>query len=154
FRPGGVSIQYARLSRTGVKAGLRVDTDTETINVGHETAAWPTNPVARLSRMREAAAGGHRLRWWRDALRRRLLAGADLVAATLTTLVAVRGSTSGLVLLAGLPIWILVAKMLGLYDRDHLALRHLTADEIPTILAWMTVGVGALAIVSSSTGVD
>jgi exopolysaccharide biosynthesis polyprenyl glycosylphosphotransferase len=38
--------------------------------------------------------------------------------------------------------------MLGLYDRDHLALRHLTSDEIPTIFAWITVGVVVLALVA------
>ena len=47
-----------------------------------------------------------------------------------------------------------MAKMLGLYDRDHIALRHLTADEIPTIVAWMTVGVGALALVCTFTGIE
>ena len=35
-----------------------------------------------------------------------------------------------------LPLWILSAKLLGLYDRDHRALRHLTVDEFPTIAAW------------------
>ncbi len=135
-----------------------MDTETKTIDVANETAAWPTNRVANrvadLSRTRDDAAGGHRLRWWRDALRRRMLAAADLVAAGLTTVIATRGSVSGLILLAGLPLWILVAKMLGLYDRDHIALRHLTVDEIPTLLAWMTVGVGAVALVSASTAVE
>ena len=135
-----------------------MDTDTKTIDVAPETAAWPANRVASrvadLSRTRDDAAGGHRLRWWRDALRRRMLAAADLLAAGLTTVIATRGSVSGLVLLAGLPVWILVAKMLGLYDRDHIALRHLTVDEIPTLLAWMTVGVGAVALVSASTGIQ
>jgi exopolysaccharide biosynthesis polyprenyl glycosylphosphotransferase len=129
-----------------------VETDTETIDVTRDRAGWPGGPAtsraAARGRVQARADGGHRLRWWRDALRRRMLAVADLLAATLATLLATRGSTAGLVLLAGLPIWILVAKMLGLYDRDHVALRHLTADEIPTILAWMTVGVGVIALVA------
>jgi exopolysaccharide biosynthesis polyprenyl glycosylphosphotransferase len=135
-----------------------VETDIKTIDVAREAAAWPANRVASrvadLSRTREEAAGGHRLRWWRDALRRRMLAVADLLTASLATVIATRGSVSGLILLAGLPVWILMAKMLGLYDRDHIALRHLTVDEIPTLLAWTTVGVAAVSLVSASTGVE
>ena len=37
-------------------------------------------------------------------------------------------------LLAFLPVWILVAKLAGLYDADHRALRHLTVDEAPAIV--------------------
>jgi exopolysaccharide biosynthesis polyprenyl glycosylphosphotransferase len=38
-----------------------------------------------------------------------------------------------------LPIWIVLAKLSGLYDRDHRVLRHLTVDELGTILTWATV---------------
>ncbi|MEA2421113.1 MAG: hypothetical protein QOF55_212, partial [Thermoleophilaceae bacterium] len=38
-----------------------------------------------------------------------------------------------------LPIWIVLAKLHGLYDRDHRALRHLTVDELGSIVAWSTV---------------
>jgi exopolysaccharide biosynthesis polyprenyl glycosylphosphotransferase len=136
-----------------------VDVETETINVAAaDAASWPADPPVQRSAARAAtdqdAGGSHRLRWWRDALRRRFLALADLVAAGVTTLLAIQGDGSALVLFAGLPLWILVAKMLGLYDRDHIALRHLTADEIPTIVAWMTVGVGALALVCTATGIE
>jgi exopolysaccharide biosynthesis polyprenyl glycosylphosphotransferase len=134
-----------------------VETETETIEVTRDRAGWPAGPVPagaalRPERTQARVAGHYRLRWWRDALRRRMLAVADVLAATLATLLATNGLTDGLVLLAGLPIWILVAKMLGLYDRDHIALRHLTADEIPTLLAWMTVGVAALALIAPAVG--
>jgi exopolysaccharide biosynthesis polyprenyl glycosylphosphotransferase len=134
-----------------------VETETETIDVTRDRAGSPAGPVSAGAALRsertQAGLGGHyRLRWWRDALRRRMLAVADVLAATFATLLATNGLTDGLVLLAGLPIWILVAKMLGLYDRDHIALRHLTADEIPTLLAWMTVGVAALALIAPAVG--
>jgi exopolysaccharide biosynthesis polyprenyl glycosylphosphotransferase len=38
-----------------------------------------------------------------------------------------------------LPIWIILAKLHGLYDRDHRELRHLTVDELGSIVAWSTV---------------
>ena len=34
------------------------------------------------------------------------------------------------------PIWIVTAKLAGLYDRDHRTLRHLTVDELPWLLVW------------------
>jgi exopolysaccharide biosynthesis polyprenyl glycosylphosphotransferase len=38
-----------------------------------------------------------------------------------------------------LPIWIVLAKLSGLYDHDHRALRHLTVDELGSIVTWATV---------------
>jgi exopolysaccharide biosynthesis polyprenyl glycosylphosphotransferase len=38
-----------------------------------------------------------------------------------------------------LPIWIVVAKLSGLYDHDHRTLRHLTVDELGSIVTWATV---------------
>jgi exopolysaccharide biosynthesis polyprenyl glycosylphosphotransferase len=35
-----------------------------------------------------------------------------------------------------LPLWIVVSKLCGLYDRDHSSLRHLTVDELPAIFFW------------------
>ena len=130
-----------------------MESETETTSAARaalEDGPWNGSGTATrdgVARSVAPAATGHRLRWWRDALRRRMLAAADLVAAALATVLVTRGSAAGMVLLIGLPVWILVAKMLGLYDRDHIALRHLTADELPTLLAWMTIGVGVLALV-------
>ena len=79
----------------------------------------------------------------RDALRRRMLAVADGVAVLVATLLAEWGSTHvGDVfwMLAILPVWLILAKLHGLYDRDHRALRHLTADELGSIITWATVG--------------
>ncbi|HEX2088134.1 MAG TPA: sugar transferase [Solirubrobacteraceae bacterium] len=78
----------------------------------------------------------------RDALRRRMLAGADATAVLLATAVAELGPLSSVQAfwtLALLPVWLLLAKLHGLYDRDHRALRHLTVDELASILTWSTV---------------
>ena len=37
--------------------------------------------------------------------------------------------------IAFVPAWIVIAKLLGLYDRDQRALRHLTVDELPNLVA-------------------
>ena len=42
-----------------------------------------------------------------------------------------------------LPLWVVLAKVQGLYDRDHRTLRHLTADEVPSILLWVVTGTAA-----------
>lgn len=75
-------------------------------------------------------------RWWRDARRRRMLAGADTVAGLLATAAVVVTATDSPWPLIFVPLWPLVAKLFGLYDRDHRAMRHLTADEVPGLLAW------------------
>jgi exopolysaccharide biosynthesis polyprenyl glycosylphosphotransferase len=83
-------------------------------------------------------------RWWRDARRRRLLALADCCAVALALAVALPPERV-VWMLAFLPVWILIAKLAGLYDADHRAMRHLTVDEAPAILAW-----GVVATLSAS----
>jgi exopolysaccharide biosynthesis polyprenyl glycosylphosphotransferase len=87
-----------------------------------------------------------RRRWWRDALRRRFLTGADLIATAIAAGVAVVPVSGTLWSLAFLPLWVLVAKLFGLYDRDHRALRHLTADEVPMLIAWGATITAMLAL--------
>ncbi len=85
---------------------------------------------------------------WKDALRRRLLAGADLVAAlvSLFVLAMVDSAPAALWAALGLPLFILVAKAQGLYDRDHARLRHLTADELGTLFYWATLSVAGVSL--------
>jgi exopolysaccharide biosynthesis polyprenyl glycosylphosphotransferase len=88
--------------------------------------------------------------WWRDSLRRRMLAVAD--AATVTVFSLSIGVLHGHVASAFwaealLPLWIVLAKLLGLYDRDHRTLRHLTADEVPSILLWVVTGSAATMLI-------
>src|SRR6266542_483194 len=82
-------------------------------------------------------------RQWRDALLRRMLALAD-ASAVLVVSVALATFVSGDVHQAlwsafFLPLWILLAKLFGLYDRDQRSLRHLPPE------ATLIVGEGPLA---------
>ena len=80
----------------------------------------------------------------RYALLRRLLACADLIAALLASVSLVILSESEVGQLAWsvvfLPAWIVIAKLLGLYDRDETTFRPLTVDEIPNVVLWALVG--------------
>jgi exopolysaccharide biosynthesis polyprenyl glycosylphosphotransferase len=51
------------------------------------------------------------------------------------------------------PVWILAAKLYGLYDRDHRSLRHLTVDELPIILLWTITCLAALAVFLNVSGI-
>lgn len=99
-------------------------------------AAEAINAGRVLAQRRGAAPRG---RWWRDARRRRLLALADLGAAAIATAVVAIPLTAAPWAFLTLPLWPLVAKLFGLYDHDHRALRHSTADEVPAILASLLV---------------
>ena len=83
----------------------------------------------------------------RDSVRRRLLAVADvagLVAAyALMWLVAPppHAEISERLALAGaLPVWVLVNKLIGLYDRDANLIHKSTLDEFPRILLSIVMG--------------
>ena len=96
------------------------------------------------------------VRWWRDARRRRLLALADCTAVAVALLCAVPPERA-IWVLAFLPVWIMVAKLAGLYDADHRTMRHLTVDEAPVIAAWGatgTVTVGLLAELTPAGALD
>jgi exopolysaccharide biosynthesis polyprenyl glycosylphosphotransferase len=74
-----------------------------------------------------------------EPLLRRMLALGDLLAVvTAAVLVGLWGSGPGaaLLLVLSAPIWIVTAKLAGLYDRDHRTLRHLTVDELPWLMVW------------------
>ena len=89
-------------------------------------------------------------RWWRDARRRRLLALTDCCSAALA-LAVVLPPERAIWALAFLPVWVLVAKLAGLYDADHRAVRHLTVDEAPVIVAWAVIGVTVVALLVQLT---
>jgi exopolysaccharide biosynthesis polyprenyl glycosylphosphotransferase len=102
------------------------------------TTSPPESSAGDRLRSRDFAKEAHG-RWWRDAFRRRLLAGSDVLSGLIALLVVVVPATDSPWALAFLPLWPLLAKIFGLYDRDHRALRHLTADEVPTLLAWQAL---------------
>jgi exopolysaccharide biosynthesis polyprenyl glycosylphosphotransferase len=72
----------------------------------------------------------------RDALHRRLLALADMSAAAvaLTAAILVGGGSPRIGVIATLPLIVLVAKVLGLYDRDQHVLHKATLEEVPGLL--------------------
>jgi exopolysaccharide biosynthesis polyprenyl glycosylphosphotransferase len=81
--------------------------------------------------------------------------GAAVIAAVLVAALGALSVAAGFWLVALLPVWIVLAKLNGLYDRDHRALRHLTADELGSIMTWATVAtalmMAAIALVPSGT---
>jgi exopolysaccharide biosynthesis polyprenyl glycosylphosphotransferase len=95
-------------------------------------------------------------RFWRDALRRRflLLADAAAIGATALGLSLWGDADASLLVLAFLPGWVVVAKLCGLYDRDHRSLRHLTSGELPFLLLWAVTGSAILAIAAVVVGTD
>ena len=89
-------------------------------------------------------------RLWRHVVLRRVLACADVTAGLLAGVSLVYSSGGDAVYLAWglayLPVWVLVAKLLGLYDRDEAVLRHLTVDEVPRLVLWALIGTSGLAL--------
>lgn len=81
---------------------------------------------------------------WRESLLRRMLASGDILA------VVFGGLSVGFLLgsnvsalfwtITLVPLWIVLAKLVGLYDRDQRSLRHLTIDETPLIAMWALLG--------------
>jgi exopolysaccharide biosynthesis polyprenyl glycosylphosphotransferase len=94
-------------------------------------------------------------RGWRDPLRRRMLALADLAALVVGALSLGLAFDSDvkrtLWAVVALPIWLIFAKLYGLYDRDHSALRHLTVDELPSIFFWTLTATAGTALILHAT---
>src|SRR6188472_3027526 len=89
-----------------------------------------------------------RRRFRRDSLRRRIIALGDGMAVVVAAVAvwasgAPAGSAAAVVLF--IPGWLLVAKVCGLYDRDHRSMRCLTIDELGRIVGLALAGTTALA---------
>ncbi len=113
-----------------------------------EPEALAVDTVERAFASEPAPTG--ELRWWRDVRRRRLLALADCCAVGLG-LAFVLPPERAIWLGAFLPVWILIAKLAGLYDADHRVMRHLTVDEASAICAWGVVGTVAVSLLGGLT---
>ena len=89
----------------------------------------------------------------RDGLLKRLLAFADALAAVLagaSLAVAVdQPLATAFWATTSVPLWLVLAKLHGLYDRDESVLHHLTVDEVPSIAAWAATGTAGLVVVLS-----
>jgi exopolysaccharide biosynthesis polyprenyl glycosylphosphotransferase len=87
----------------------------------------------------------------RDALTRRLLAAADLVGllGALTAASAIVGTSQGtrdaefdllVASLPTLPVWLVLFKLYGLYDRDIKRVSHATFDDLPWLFHALLIG--------------
>jgi exopolysaccharide biosynthesis polyprenyl glycosylphosphotransferase len=84
-----------------------------------------------------------------DAILRRALALADFAAVMLgaTTLaVLVDRADQAFWAATFAPVWLVLARLHGLYHRDQRALRHLTVDELPALVFWSLTGTAATAL--------
>ncbi len=117
----------------------------------HEAVGTRTHEIVSGRR------SGERLRR-RGWLVRRLLLVADLVGLIVAFVLSqwlVDGSVDpreSAVLLALLPVWILMAKIYGLYDRDEEHADHSTVDDVVGVFHLVTVGVWLLLFTSWVTG--
>ena len=79
----------------------------------------------------------------RDAYFRRLLATADVLAAGLALIVATSVGGDGdqlqLAAVLALPVFVVMAKLLGLYERDELVINKSTLDEAPAVFQLATL---------------
>jgi exopolysaccharide biosynthesis polyprenyl glycosylphosphotransferase len=117
-----------------------------------EAAGLATRSTPELEPVLVSEPGRAR-RTRRGWLVRRMLLAADLLALTASfAVVEVVFRSHGLVggvgigietviFLALLPLWVLAAKLYGLYDRDEERATHSTADEVVSVFHLVTVGV-------------
>ena len=88
-----------------------------------------------------------------DGFRRRLLAVADAIAVVLVgvsyAVIGPHSADMAFWAIVALPAWIVLAKVIGLYDQDHRALRHLTVDELSGIAVWALAGISMTALMSA-----
>ena len=88
---------------------------------------------------------------------RRLLALADMSAAAFALVLCLpllgRGDTAPPTLLLGLPLLVVIGKLLGLYDRDELVMRKSTLEEAPGLFQVATLFSLLLAIGEGTLGV-
>jgi exopolysaccharide biosynthesis polyprenyl glycosylphosphotransferase len=57
------------------------------------------------------------------------------------------GTDAGIWSLCAVPVWLVLAKLHSLYDRDHRSLRHLTVDETSSLVAWGVNGAAATVMI-------
>jgi exopolysaccharide biosynthesis polyprenyl glycosylphosphotransferase len=118
--------------------------------VGGIVAIRPQRSRPEIREAREARASHGGRRGW---LIRRLLVAADLcglaTAFVITDAMLGLGARLGeiapalelLIFLATLPVWILMAKLYGLYDRDEERTDHSTIDELAGVFHVVSLGV-------------
>ena len=134
-------------------AGRSINEGAQTDDAPPLTAHVVDLPVAAAAPATELTRTEHvllhateRLTQRRDTWHRRSLATADMLALVLAEAVvrlAIPPEATLLekwYLLLGLPLWVLLNKLLGLYDRDANLIHKSTLDELPTIALSITLG--------------
>ena len=113
-------------SKTDVKPAVGAKTSTTS---GHDREV--SEAVRKVER-------SYRVRRWS-------LAAADTISLLIGIAVASAfgsvDSSNVIWLLGAIPVWIFVAKLYNLYDRDHRRIQHSTFDEIPALLATAAITV-------------
>lgn len=101
-------------------------------------------PRRRVSPIRRAGA------------RKLALASADVVSVVCAAVVltALTSARAGVVTIAMMPVWLLVAKAHDLYDADEAKAWHLTTDEIPRLVYWATISLALTFVAASAAGVS
>jgi exopolysaccharide biosynthesis polyprenyl glycosylphosphotransferase len=129
-----------------------------------EATGFSVRPDAELAPLAvsETQRSPYRLR--RGWLVRRLLLAADLLAlsASFAIVEVVFRQDAGdvgrgletVIFLCLLPVWVLAAKLYGLYDRDEENAVHSTADEVISVFHLVTVGVWLFYATSWLAGLD
>ncbi len=98
-----------------------------------------------------------RVSWKLQRLRRWSLAVADATAVLAGIAAASRWdqfSRSGVTwILLAIPVWIFIAKVNNLYDRDNRRIRHRTSDELPALLATSAITIAVVQGLTEIVGV-
>jgi exopolysaccharide biosynthesis polyprenyl glycosylphosphotransferase len=112
-------------------------------------AEWSPGDADAIAALRSHAVrpSGRRRTW----LMHRMLLVADLLAlaasfAAATALTGTDEAPPAVVLLAALPVWILAAKLYGLYERDTAWAAYSTTEEIEAVFHLVTLGAWALVL--------
>ena len=115
------------------------------VGVERQATAWSTHPAPGRAASR-SGFGAHR-RGRRDYILRRVLAVADLTAIGIGLVVALAATktstdmpTQLLWSLLTIPVWLVLFKLYGLYDRDAKRISHTTVDDIPPLMHALLVG--------------
>jgi exopolysaccharide biosynthesis polyprenyl glycosylphosphotransferase len=144
----GVALEAAAPTLSGIRAGGARSAGNGVRAAGHGAGINDGDAVALDGAPSVAASGqlvaptaqesliGRTVPPSRDAIFRRLLAVGDLLAALggLTTIALLTGRGIAAVSLASVPVIVVLAKIFGRYDHDHMVLRKSTLDEIPALL--------------------
>jgi exopolysaccharide biosynthesis polyprenyl glycosylphosphotransferase len=116
-----------------------------------EAASGGVRAAAELETLAVSESRGSPRRLRRGWLVRRMLLAADFLglAAAFAVVEAVFHNDPGgiglgveaIIFLCLFPVWVLAAKLYGLYDRDEENASHSTADEVVSVFQLVTVGV-------------